>query len=82
MLGGDCSRLCEQIGISDPSSWLYVSAQKLAELPEQPIARLVVHYDIYAQQSEEHGFRHVDGAHSEISQRNDRDTLCFAEGAG
>lgn len=56
---GDCPRLCEQLGIDTPSSWLYVATSKLEHLPQESIERLVVHYDIYRHYSQEKGFNHL-----------------------
>jgi hypothetical protein len=55
---GECPRLCSQLGITNPSSWLYVLAKDLNQI--HPIVeRLVVHYDLYAHQSKENEFNHL-----------------------
>jgi len=51
---GDCSRLCRQLGIVIPSSWLYVEANQLARLCKKNIERLVVHYDFYTRYSKKY----------------------------
>lgn len=57
---GECGDLGQQLGFMDPSSWRYVHAWELANLPEPKIERLLVHYDIYAQRSDEAGFGYVE----------------------
>lgn len=55
--GGGLSSLCGQIGIRDPTLWMYRDATELARMPEA-VDRLVVHYDFMAQRLP-HGYRYL-----------------------
>ena len=56
---GDCPRLCEQLGIAIPSSWLYVGVKRLAHIRQPIIERLVVHFDICSRYSQKNGFTYL-----------------------
>lgn len=56
---GDCPRLCEQLGIANPSSWLYLTANQLKYIRQPIIEQLVVHYSLYDQYSQKNGFHHL-----------------------
>ncbi len=62
---GDCSRLCKQLGMLNPSSWRYVGVPGLKKIHQPIIERLVLHYDLYD------GFKHL---HELI---NNTDTMIF-----
>ncbi len=55
----DTKDLCRQLGINIDSSYIYVHASELPNLKYQNIKQLIVHYDIYAQQSGMNGFYHL-----------------------
>ena len=55
----DYSCLREQLGIQNPSTWLYVAAGKLAFVEQPVIDQLVVHYDFNAQYSQKNGFKYL-----------------------
>ena len=57
---GGCSYIRKHFGISDPSSWIYLEARELPHIRQPIVERLVVHYDLYAQYSQENGFKHLD----------------------
>jgi len=57
---GDCPRLREQLGIANPSSWLYVRDMQLARIRQPIIERLVVHFDFYTHHLQENGFNYID----------------------
>lgn len=57
---GQRAELCKQLGIDDPSSWVYMPANDLAKMNNRNIERLVVHYDFYAQSSSRKGFPNLD----------------------
>ena len=46
MQQGNCSRLCERLGIHNPSSWRYVDCIALEGIHQPVVERLVVHYDL------------------------------------
>ncbi|NQV03403.1 MAG: hypothetical protein HQ542_12205 [Bacteroidia bacterium] len=45
---GEVPNLCDQLGIDDPSMWVYIDAISLPKLC-YPIQRMVLHYDTYHQ---------------------------------
>jgi len=56
---GNCPRLCEQIGMTDPCSWLYIHVNKLKHIDQTNIERLVIHYDFFSQYSKPDGFNYL-----------------------
>ncbi len=56
---GDCTRLCEQLGIGNPSSWIYVGNEKLLEISKPIVERIVVHYDFYIEYIRINGFKYL-----------------------
>ncbi len=56
---GECSHLCEQIGIDDPSLWHYTHLKKLMYMRQPIIERLVVHYDLSANYLQYNNFNNL-----------------------
>lgn len=56
----DCPLLCKQLGIAIPSSWDVVEIQRLKRITQPVMERLIIHYDLYSQYSQNHGFKHLD----------------------
>jgi hypothetical protein len=53
--------LSDQLGINDPSSWLYIGAGKrFPKLSKSISERVVIHYDMYNNYSLSNGFKHLD----------------------
>lgn len=44
---GDCPRLCEQLGIDQPSAWQHIGANRIPAIDQPVVERLIVHQDIY-----------------------------------
>ena len=51
--------LRNQLGLSDPSSWQYVLAMDLDKVCQSSIDKLVIHYDLFEQQSKENEFNYL-----------------------
>jgi hypothetical protein len=56
---GGYPQLCEQLGITAPSSWPVLGATDTIELREPMMEKLIVHYDVYKQFVEDDGFNHL-----------------------
>ena len=58
---GECSRLCKQLGMLNPSSWRYVGVPGLKKIHQPIIERLVLHYNLYD------GFKHLHFCSSHVT---------------
>ena len=57
---GHFPQLSKQLGINDPSSWLYIAANKrFPKFSKSINERVVVHYDMYNNYSTSIGFKHL-----------------------
>ncbi|MDJ0903088.1 MAG: hypothetical protein QNJ55_30250 [Xenococcus sp. MO_188.B8] len=55
----DFPHLRKQLGLDNPSSWLYVGAMNLPYIDQPIVERLVVHYDFYTHYSQENEFKYL-----------------------
>ena len=56
-----CDDLCEKIEITNiPSTLFFNSPKQLTDVKQSPIDKLVLHYDMRFQYSQEYGFKHME----------------------